>query len=813
MSSIVTDYSYDIFISYRQKDNKGDRWVSEFVEALKTELESTFKEEISVYFDINPHDGLLETHDVDASLKDKLKCLVFIPVISRTYCDPKSFAWEHEFKAFVEAASRDQFGLKINLPKGNVASRVLPVRIHELDKNDLALCETLLGGVLRGVDFVYKSPGVNRPLRATEDNPQDNLNKTYYRDQINKVANAIDEIIRSLKSEVLFAGKEENLSKEPGVASKKEDERKEKVSAITLIQKSIRKIILFLAFLLCAIGAIFIYNFINRTETKKSLAILPFKCQATDSEMISNGDILIEVALRKLHYVKNLTLRSSISTSQYRGTKKTLSEIRKELNVIYLVDGSIRREAGKIFVWVGLIDAKEDKQLWADEFMWENNQISAIVSEIARNIAIECKAKPSPQELKQIETDPTKNSVAYLNYFSANVISNDAWNLLSVGKILMDSAGFRRAVSDYDKAIKNDSVFAEAYARRAIAISWGIFIKQFDTTYIQKCRKDINKALEIDKDLTDAQIALGFYYFYCDIDYQKALVHFNRAADKDPENYQPLFYMAMVYRRMGDWGKSQSLISRVIKQNPQVALFLTNIGLSYTYLHKYDSALIYHQKAIDVMPAWRAPYVNKIDALILKEGNTSEARDVLQAATKNTGERLQDTRIQLDIYDGKLKAALSELDHSVPGDFEVKGKKFLEYAKIYKLQNNPKIAGIYYDSALINLIVVNKVEKDAEIHGLAAIAYAGTGNKGKALEEGNLSASLTIKNKMFESDMKLYQAQVYTMIGDYDNAVVSIEYLLDNPSVLSAKMLLLDPVWEPLLNLPEVKTLIRKYSE
>jgi hypothetical protein len=59
MSSIIGGYNYDIFISYRQKDNKCDRWVSEFVEALKTELESTFKEEISVYFDINPHDGLL----------------------------------------------------------------------------------------------------------------------------------------------------------------------------------------------------------------------------------------------------------------------------------------------------------------------------------------------------------------------------------------------------------------------------------------------------------------------------------------------------------------------------------------------------------------------------------------------------------------------------------------------------------------------------------------------------------------------------------------------------------------------------------
>jgi len=111
--------------------------VSEFIDALKTELESTFKEEISVYFDINPHDELLETHDVDASLKEKLKCLIFIPVISRTYCDPNSFAWEHEFKAFAEQASNDQFGLKVKLPNGNVASRVLPVRGHLPDPGRL----------------------------------------------------------------------------------------------------------------------------------------------------------------------------------------------------------------------------------------------------------------------------------------------------------------------------------------------------------------------------------------------------------------------------------------------------------------------------------------------------------------------------------------------------------------------------------------------------------------------------------------------------------------------------------------------------
>ena len=76
MPSIVPGFEYDIFISYRHKDNKYDGWVTEFVANLRKEIEATFKEDISIYFDANPHDGLLETHDVDDSLKDKLKCLI-----------------------------------------------------------------------------------------------------------------------------------------------------------------------------------------------------------------------------------------------------------------------------------------------------------------------------------------------------------------------------------------------------------------------------------------------------------------------------------------------------------------------------------------------------------------------------------------------------------------------------------------------------------------------------------------------------------------------------------------------------------------
>jgi hypothetical protein len=211
MASLIPDYNYDIFISYRQKDNKYDGWVTEFVDNLKKELESTFKEEVSVYFDINPSDGLLETHDVDASLKEKLKCLILIPIISRTYCDPNAFAWEYEFKAFIAQALKDQFGLKVKLSKGNVGNRILPIRIHDLDSADIRLCELALGSVLRSVDFIYKASGVNRSLRSKDDDIIKNPNQILYRDQINKVAMAIKDIIEEMKKHILLTEAKANL--------------------------------------------------------------------------------------------------------------------------------------------------------------------------------------------------------------------------------------------------------------------------------------------------------------------------------------------------------------------------------------------------------------------------------------------------------------------------------------------------------------------------------------------------------------------------------------------------------------------------
>ena len=199
MSAVIPDFEYDVFISYRQNDNKYDGWVTEFVTKLKQELEAMVKDKLSVYFDANPVDGLRETDQVDESISLKLKTLIFIPIISQTYCDTSSFAWQQEFMAFKKGAENDRLGRNITLANGNVASRILPIKIHDIEVADTRLLERELGGVLRSVDLIYRSSGVNRPLRAIDDEIIKSNSQVLYRNQINKVANAVKEIIQGIK--------------------------------------------------------------------------------------------------------------------------------------------------------------------------------------------------------------------------------------------------------------------------------------------------------------------------------------------------------------------------------------------------------------------------------------------------------------------------------------------------------------------------------------------------------------------------------------------------------------------------------------
>jgi TolB-like protein/Tfp pilus assembly protein PilF len=512
MASLISGLEYDIFISYRQKDNKYDGWVSEFVSNLKGELESTFKEEVSVYFDINPHDGLLETHDVDASLRDKLKCAVFIPIVSRTYCDPKSFAWEYEFKVFASQAAHDQFGLKVRLPRGNVANRILPVQIHDLDPDDKTLLEKELGGVLRGIEFIYKSPGVNRPLLPKETNPRDNLNHTNYRDQINKVANAIKEIIYGMRNPLL-----QKRDGQPDIVEEKTFSKKIPGP----------KIIAGAAILLALITAVFILvpklsGYLKKSE--KSIAVLPFENIGDDKDNQWFGNAMTDEIIMQLYKINDFSLRPRTSVMQYRGTTKTGHIIGRELKVNYLIAGSAQRYKDQIRIRVNLIDAKSDNNMWSETYESTWDDLLTLQSRIAIQIADKLQTVLTPEEKKRIEKKPTKNPKAYNLYLQGRNLSNDRTR-----------EGLLSSISYFEKSVAEDPDYALAYAGLADTYNLLVFWDWWPRADgFSKAKQYALKALSIDDSLAEAHAILGDILLWSEWKWEEAGKELKLAVDLNP---------------------------------------------------------------------------------------------------------------------------------------------------------------------------------------------------------------------------------------------------------------------------------------
>ena len=756
MSSIIEGYNYDIFISYRQKDNKGDRWVSEFVEALKTELESTFKEEISVYFDINPHDGLLETHDVNASLKEKLKCLVFIPIISRTYCDARSFAWEHEFKAFVEQSSKDQFGLKVKLPNGNVASRLIPVQIHDLHPEDKSLVERELGGVLRAIEFIYKEAGVNKPL-TSDDDEKKNLNGTKYRIQINKVANAIDEIITSLKGiQTTSIGRTipyaQPRSDELEDRNPRQEERDKFIN-----RKSKKWLIPIVSVALFVIGSFAIYKIFENnkkssdiSKLEKSIAVLPFinESPVDSNKYFING--IMEEVLNNLQSIKDFRVLSRTSTDQYKGTyRPTITEIAKKLNVNYIVEGSGQKYGNKFVLRVQLIATKNEKHLWGESFEQEIKETSDIInlqSEIAQSIATELKATITPEEKGIIGKTPTTNLTAYDFYQRGkDELAKYPWP----DKLTPEA--FRIAVTLFHKALEYDSTFAQAYTGLAKAL---MIMSDNSRTSNNLDNNSINNyldsmliladiALSYNDKLADAYFTRGYYYSYKG-NSNKAMDEFERAIKYNPNDCLAYAFQSMEYG-VFDLVKELEYAQKAtsLDHGPELPVRLEGIGNLYYNVgfpdkgnDCYLEALKLHGDSVEYLDS-------VIPSIIYTQGEYKKGieynekkylRDSSDAQVLwNLGEcylRLGEYKESLKYYKKYISALKSKGQPNPPTD------PFIGYAY---LQNGfEKEAEYYLDGQIDSLKSSLKKSlypwyRTSVIYNLAEI-YTCMGDKGKAYE-------------------------------------------------------------------------------
>jgi TolB-like protein/Tfp pilus assembly protein PilF len=614
MASLITGYENDIFISYRQNDNKYDGWVTAFVHNLILELEATIKEKVTVYFDINPTDGLLETHSVDKSLEDKLKCLIFIPIISRTYCDKNSFAWQYEFCAFNRKAQGDRFGRDIRLIKGNFASRILPIKIHELDDEDKILLEEELGGPLRSIDFIYKSPGVNRPLGANEDHPHDNINNTYYRDQINKAANAISEILSALKNE---SAPDNELDTQTGEVSETYESLKvlKGKNKATLKKKTSLRYWILTFWVIAILAVIFklmypaIFKNSQNTDKKRleeriSIVVMPFRNMTNDSALnyLSWGgqEGIInhlsfypdEIKVRPFDLTHSF-LKSNNTLSYSSITVLSGSDISRKLDAELFLLGTINKNGDHIRFNSQLIDSKNEEII--KSFQAEGN-ISNIMytidtlAEMVKNYIIVTKL-----DKKAFKPDPEN---PYGLHYMTNFPDAYRYHFLAI------EAYYNM---DYKTAIKLDS--------QALAID-----TNFVGSIVTRCWENFSNG-------NFAEASKWLLKAYMKRDQVPLITHIKL-------DYQ----YAMLFQTAEEQLKYLTQLQKIEDNNPK---YYMQMAYQYTDLGKYNESIPYFEKAHKIYEKWdMEPPDDKFyyEYLILayhRTGQDRKMKEVLQKAEKN----------------------------------------------------------------------------------------------------------------------------------------------------------------------------------
>ena len=155
---------------------------------------------------------------------------------------------------------------------------------------------------------------------------------------------------------------------------------------------------------------------------EKSIAVLPFENRSEEKANAYFTEGIQDEILTRLSKIADLKVISRTSVMPYRGQAHDAREIGHALNVATILEGSVRREGKRVRVNVQLIDAANDKHLWAQIYDRELTDVFAIQTDLAQEIASALRATLSPGEQKRIESKPTQNADAYLLYLQAHEI-------------------------------------------------------------------------------------------------------------------------------------------------------------------------------------------------------------------------------------------------------------------------------------------------------------------------------------------------------------------------------------------------------
>jgi eukaryotic-like serine/threonine-protein kinase len=510
---------------------------------------------------------------------------------------------------------------------------------------------------------------------------------------------------------------------------------------------------------------------------EKSIAVLPFENFSDDKEnsYFAAGiqdDVLTSLA--QIHDLKVIS-RTSVMAYQKPGGRN-MREIGRALGVANVLEGSVRRVDNRVVVNVQLIDARNDRPIWAERYDRAVADSIDLQGELATQIAACLKAKLAPEEMARFVAKPTANSEAYVLYLTA--LGKEGENEIAAEQL-------------YVQATAVDPTFALAHARASLLNSQ-ISSYGDDRARKAKARAQAEEALRLSPTLGEAHMALGLCLYWGEKKYDAALKEFEVAAATSPNNADIYNYVGGIYRRQGRWRDSVASFERALSLDPRNCNLAFLAANNHLFLRDWPAATAGYNRALKIWPDFGFPKAGLAYLEVVQNSNPAAGSKILQniPAGPDPDGDLALARWDLAILERDYATAEKIVTDFPLEDFSKArpAPKTFYQGRIALARGDIESAQRYFAAARPDIEKRVRDNPDvAERHARLGLLYAYMQRKEDAIRESRRAIELEPESEnafhgpLYAANLAL----VYALVGEPDQAITLIERLLSTPGALS----------------------------
>lgn len=353
-----------------------------------------------------------------------------------------------------------------------------------------------------------------------------------------------------------------------------------------------RRFFIALAIMAFVTASVIIVASLNPEESTRdmSIVVLPFKNLSGNPDNQYLADGIMEDILNNLYQVSNLRIISRTTSEHFRDTDLTSGEIARKLNTRNVLEGSVRKEDDRVRVTVQLIDGRKEKHLWSETYDREITNMLGLQGEIAGQIATKLNAVIGKSE-KILKADPpTSDPEAWDFYLRARFLLHRAND---IQRLDMSREGLMSSLKYYEKAIAEDSAFAEAYAGLANAwytlSAWGFYRPYRDG--ISKAVENFTRALEIDPDCAEAHSLKGLWLAYPECRFEESKLELQTALKLNPDFATAHQGYAQVLMITGPIELARKHVDRAVELEPYFWVVHNLSAWIYYFEEEYEKGI------------------------------------------------------------------------------------------------------------------------------------------------------------------------------------------------------------------------------